>query len=252
MVPRADWEVNAAEWARRAGSRLDLSREHILFPAIGKLLANLTACEVLDAGCGSGDLGVHIWQTYGHRVVGVDFSFAMCAEARRRAHGSASVVCGDITLLPLRNESFDAVIANMALSSLADLEGCCSEFARVLRPSGILIFTVLHPARVIPVDVAQASKAGFGNAAASVERIENYLEERRLRAALRLGGEGWLPRTVWYYHRTLSSYMAALRNNGLVTINLLEPLPEREVLQSYPKMSKFWKLAPFLIWVARK
>jgi SAM-dependent methyltransferase len=252
-MARIDWDFNASEWARRTRSKLDLTREHVLFPTFVRLFERIEASHVLDAGCGSGDLGRLLHQRYGFRVVGVDSSFAMCREACWRQSIGSGIICGDVTGLPFGQEVFDAIAANMVMGSVEDILACCREFARILKIGGPLVFAILHPARVIPADASPAgsfkSRVDEGY---SIREVTDYFSERKINAPLRLGGQSRLPRSVPYYHRTLSTYSAALHDSGFVTTRLLEPLPNSSLLLKYPEMAAFWRLAPFLIVMARK
>ena len=252
-MTRRDWDLNAKEWARRTGSKLDLSREHVLFPTLIRLFREVEAQDVLDAGCASGDFGSLLQKHYGFRVVGVDSSFAMCREAHRRSSDSGKIICGDVVKLPFESLSFDAIVANMVMGAVEDIRACCTEFSRILKRRGMLIFSILHPARVIPLDAQPVSEFDSQlDAADSIREVEEYLWERRISAPLRLGGRSRLPRSVSYYHRTLSTYSAALRDSGFVIVRLLEPLPDSSVLDKHVDMAAFWRLSPFLVVMAEK
>jgi SAM-dependent methyltransferase len=152
----------------------------------------------------------------------------------------------------LRDEAFDTVVSNMVLHSVASLDLCVAELARTLRPGGWLVFSILHPARVMPVQPLAAATPDDPTTDGAIGAIENYVHERRLDARLRLGEVTWLPAPVRYHHRMLSTYAASLRASGLVTIDLVEPLPSADVVERFGYMEAFWSLAPFLVWMARK
>jgi demethylmenaquinone methyltransferase/2-methoxy-6-polyprenyl-1,4-benzoquinol methylase len=90
--------------------------------------------KVLDASCGTGDLAL-AGRAAGGDVVGVDFSEAMLARARRKAP-EIEWVRGDAAALPFPDETFDAVTVGFGIRNLADLEGGLRELARVLKPGG--------------------------------------------------------------------------------------------------------------------
>jgi ubiquinone/menaquinone biosynthesis C-methylase UbiE len=242
------WDANAKEWSNRVRAGMDLSRKHVLLPEISDILIKLKAKSVLDAGCGSGDLMKVIQGLFNARIVGVDFSIQMCREAISIPGVSKRIVCGNISRLPFDRCSFDAIVANMVLGCVEDLHAVYSEFFRVLKADGVLIFSILHPARVMPVHMLKAS----AEAGASIVATEDYFNERKVSARLKLGGNSWLPSSVEYYHRTLTNYSAALLSNHFVTIELREPKPAQEAIGDFPGMESFWQLAPFLVWIARR
>ena len=90
--------------------------------------------KVLDACCGTGDLAL-AGRAAGGEVVGVDFSEAMLARARRKAP-EIEWLWADAAALPFPDESFDAVTVGFGIRNLADLEGGLRELARVLKPGG--------------------------------------------------------------------------------------------------------------------
>lgn len=97
--------------------------------------------RVLDAGCGTGRLLVHV-----HRarpdldLVGVDLSTGMLTEAHRAAP-DARLIQADIGDVPLEDASVDAVIAWYSIihSASADLPALATELARLLRSGGALL-----------------------------------------------------------------------------------------------------------------
>lgn len=97
--------------------------------------------RILDAGCGAGvpvarDLTAH------GTVVGVDLSRAQLELASENVP-RAAVLQGDITSLPFRDATFDAVVSlhTVIHLPLPDHERAFTEFARVLRPGGWTLLT---------------------------------------------------------------------------------------------------------------
>jgi SAM-dependent methyltransferase len=92
--------------------------------------------DVLDAGCGTGGNSMHL-RTYG-TVTGVDVS----PEALRLAgeRPGLRLSCGSVEALPFADASFDLVLSNDVLCHLgvANDRAAVCEFARVLRPGGVL------------------------------------------------------------------------------------------------------------------
>lgn len=96
--------------------------------------------RILDVCCGTGDVSLALARR-GAEVVGLDFSEAMLAVARRRAalDGSVSFVQGDALKLPFDEGSFDAVTISYGLRNLADIPAGLAEMLRVTRPGGRLL-----------------------------------------------------------------------------------------------------------------
>jgi SAM-dependent methyltransferase len=94
--------------------------------------------RVLDAGCGTGGFIRAARAAHpGWTVTGVDVSPLACGLARERT--GAEVVEGSITALPFADGSFDAVTTGDVLYHLDDPAAALREFARVLRPGGVVV-----------------------------------------------------------------------------------------------------------------
>jgi 2-polyprenyl-6-hydroxyphenyl methylase/3-demethylubiquinone-9 3-methyltransferase len=108
----------------------------------------------LDAGCGSGTLARYLAEA-GARVLGVDAAEEMIATARELASHDiekkdehSERLCFEqvatIAHLPLGDQSLDGILCSSVLEYVADPAACLSEFARVLRPGGLLIVSVAN------------------------------------------------------------------------------------------------------------
>jgi SAM-dependent methyltransferase len=102
--------------------------------------------RVLDVGCGTGQLAHRLHRTDAHvHVVGCDFSLGMLQAARNRSRGVAWVQ-GDAQRLPFASEAFDAVVSTQAFHWFPDQRAALREIARVLRPGGVVVLTMVRPA----------------------------------------------------------------------------------------------------------
>jgi ubiquinone/menaquinone biosynthesis C-methylase UbiE len=100
--------------------------------------------QILDAACGTGRYTVALYEA-GVEVTGCDFSPAMLTIARAKLP-SVELLEADLNQpLPFLDASFDAVLCAQALKHLPELHAAIREFARVLRPTGRLVFSVTHP-----------------------------------------------------------------------------------------------------------
>jgi SAM-dependent methyltransferase len=96
--------------------------------------------HVLDVATGPGYVAAAA-AGRGARVVAIDFSSAMLAEARRHSP-AIDFREGDAEALPFPDQSFDAVVMNFGLLHLARPDQALGEAHRVLRHGGRLAFTV--------------------------------------------------------------------------------------------------------------
>lgn len=96
---------------------------------------------VADVGTGTGFLA-ELALDAGARVIGVDISKGMLAQATSRFTGrDFEARSGDTAALPLANGEADAVLGNMVLHHAEDPAAAIREMARVLKPGGTLVIT---------------------------------------------------------------------------------------------------------------
>ncbi len=144
------------EYYERLASRYDRSTslgDRLLKVEAGRRwVASKASGHVLEVGVGTG-LNLPF---YGSdiRLVGVDLSSAMLAEARRRAADlglEVDLVEADAQALKFADDSFDTVVFSLCLCSVPDDVRAVSEGVRVLKPGGqmLLLEHVRSPSTVV-------------------------------------------------------------------------------------------------------
>jgi ubiquinone/menaquinone biosynthesis C-methylase UbiE len=98
--------------------------------------------RLLDIGCGS---GMFLQQLVSRCVLaaGVDLSPEMLKLARTRVP-EALLVVSDAEFLPFRDRSFDVAVSVTVLQNVPSPEAAVREAARVVRESGLLVFSSLR------------------------------------------------------------------------------------------------------------
>ncbi|WP_016905717.1 class I SAM-dependent methyltransferase [Streptomyces xiaopingdaonensis] len=135
---RAFFAERAARWEAR------FPDDGPAYAAAVAELALATGDSALDAGCGTGRALPPLRAAVGPEgtVVGVDLTPEMLTVASdRAAHGA--LLEADVSRLPLRDGTFDAVLAAGLLSHLHSPADDLRELARVARPGGRL--ALFHP-----------------------------------------------------------------------------------------------------------
>jgi ubiquinone/menaquinone biosynthesis C-methylase UbiE len=101
--------------------------------------------EILDLGCGSGDIARGI-AARGYRITGCDVSARMIEEASRLSRGDeVTWVALDPAApfpLPFDSGRFAGLVASSVLEYQEDPSAALREIARVLRPDGVALLTV--------------------------------------------------------------------------------------------------------------
>ena len=134
--------------------------------------------DVLDAGCGTGLCGP-LLAPHARRLVGVDLSARMIAQARARNVYDELVKSELTSYLQDRVGAFDVIVSADTFCYFGPLEGVVAAAANALRPGGRLIFTVEEL-------TGDGSDAGYsiglhGRYRHSREYIERVLAEVNLR-----------------------------------------------------------------------
>ena len=130
---------------------------------LGRTLDLAAGSEVLDAGCGVGDVACRVAANFGLRVHGVDLLDFNLKEADHRAkrRGLESLVSFskmDYSKLSFPERMFDGLYTMESLVHAASSEAVLGEFNRVLKPGGRLVLFeyARAPDEVMPMPAARA------------------------------------------------------------------------------------------------
>ncbi len=109
------------------------------FICIDSRLRGNDTIEILDAGCGTGRLA-ELMKKYGN-VTGIDMSNDALKLAKKRGIETQKA---SVTKLPFKNNSFDIVTSIDVITSkhVKNDMDALKEFARVLKPNGMLLLRV--------------------------------------------------------------------------------------------------------------
>ena len=142
IVGNADYYIDFLD------AREEITDELLVKQVIAGLLELEDGLSVLDAGSGTGADAARIARLVAPsgRVVGVDHSAEMVAEARKRVAGSGLPVSydeGDVQALTYPDATFDRTRAERVLVHVPDPAAGVRELARVTRPGGLVVVSDL-------------------------------------------------------------------------------------------------------------
>lgn len=202
------WEETAASFQDEANVSVGLDwgpgvpSEHL------DVLPDIDGLDVVELGCGGGQLGVGVAERGAARVVGVDLSRAQLNFAAEliAEHGvPMTVIEGDVQRLPLAADVADLAVSAYVLQWVPDLQDTFKEAARILRPGGDLVCSLPHPF----YGVVDVEDGGFDR---------SYHEPE----AVRYSESGIDPDQILHYRR-VSDILRALRRAGFTLERFVEP-----------------------------
>ena len=190
--------------------------------ALLDLAGDVSGLRLLEVACGQGRVARELARR-GAALTGLDISPAMLARAWayeaaeplgiRYLH--ADVTVGDV----LEGQVFDGVVCNYGLTDIDDLDGLLANVARLLRPDGWFVFSLLHP----------CFPGWDSDAPSSWPPDHGYYQEGWWLAS----NTGYRGR-VGASHRMISTYLNSLTGHGLALDRAAEPLPSTDMEQRRP------------------
>ena len=108
-------------------------------------------CELLECGCGSGDLLARLRHSHPNvRLYGLDLGRQSLEWAQRGplAGQDVSLIEGDLVSLPIASDRFDRILCSSVMWYVPEPHVAIAELVRVLKPGGRFVFDVRPPYHV--------------------------------------------------------------------------------------------------------
>ncbi len=238
-----DADEDSRHWSRVAGDWVAWARKpnHDAFWAYQAALVAFIgrgSGTALDVGCGEGRVA-RVLTGCGYQVTAVDPVFEF-VDAAAQAGSAQNYAVGTAAGLPFADARFDLVMAYNVLMDVADVPAAVREIRRVMRPTGQLIVSIVHPF---------ADRGRFDDTATDAPFVVHgsYFGRQRFdgveeRDGMRMHFAGW--------SQPLEAYAAASEAARLAIISLREPVPEPGHGRDHLAR---WRRIPLFLWLkARK
>ncbi|MBT2757512.1 class I SAM-dependent methyltransferase [Mesobacillus foraminis] len=197
-------------------------------PAIKSVIPNLSDKSVLDLGCGTGHFSKYCAENGASKVIGVDISRNMIEQAEMyNKNENIEYICVPIEELDLPNQKFDVIISSLAMHYIEDYSQLIKKIRDLLKKNGELIFSTEHPIVTARKEMNNWVKDHNGNRLHWA--LDNYQEEGKRE-------EHWWIDGVVKYHRTISTLINTLIDNGLAIEKIIEPESTPTGLEKLPDL----------------
>ena len=213
------------------------------WPTLKRMLPDLKDKNIIDLGCGYGWHCIYAKEQGANKVCGIDISDKMLMEAKKKSEGyDIEYYCGAIEDMVFPKESFDIVLSSLALHYIDDLDSIVKKVKSLLKKNGTFIFSCEHP-----IFTSYGSQDWIYNDAGEIEHfpVDHYFSEGKREAT-------FLSETVVKYHKTMTTYIQCLLNNGFHITGFEEPQPTKASIKQYPGMENELRRPMMMIISAEK
>ena len=250
------WNSNADQWTADVRAGFDSYRDLFTWPAFERFVGDVAGLDAIDLGCGEGTNTRRLARA-GARMTGIDLSERLIEHARSSEGddplGIAYHVGSYSERTPFPDGSFDLAISTLAFMDGPDLPRAMCEAYRLLRPGGVLAFSVLHPCHITPGSRWERDEGGRTTGLV----VDRYHDRTPFTERWRFGdrpkpadGEAPVePFAVPRFHRTLADWINAIADAGFVIERIEEPVPDKEAIAERSRFARWRDLAAFLLMV---
>ncbi len=186
-----------------------------------KILPDFCGKKVLDLGCGYGWHCKYAADNNALSVLGTDISNKMLEKAREiNSAPQIDYRCIAMEDLYFPEGSFDIVLSSLAFHYINDFQSLLTNISLWIKQGGNFVFSVEHP-----VFTSYGTQDWYYDESGKILHfpVDNYYYEGYREAT-------FLGEKVVKYHRTLTTYLNTLLQNGFQLQHIIEPQPPKEMM----------------------
>lgn len=218
--------------------------DNVEIPIFKSILPELARKEILDLGCGYGEMCKWYVEQGALAVVGVDISKKMIARARAfNSHPAIDYEVRGMEDYDFPTEKYDLVTSSLAVQYVEDFDRLIAGISRSLRPGGHFVFSQEHPT--------------FTCIEAEDFWVRDEAGEKAYLKFFHYSDEGpkhtfWLGIDMYVYHRRLETIVTTLLKHQLQIEALREAEVSPEVIEKYPSLADTREAPNFLFFRCKK
>lgn len=216
------WDRASAEYQQRHAIQTHSAHYGPWAPPESELnlLGDVHGLQILELGCGGGQCSI-AFARQGAHVVGLDVSEGQLSFARALAaqeQVAVTFVQGRADdLSAFESDAWDLVFCVYTLQYIEEAARSLAAIARVLRAGGRFVMSLDHPIRASFYDEVEDESVAYP--------ARDYFDGAPMHWRF---GEDAIPMVTW--QRTISEWVAMMREAGFTLVRLLEPEADAALL----------------------
>ncbi len=231
LNPVQNWSEIAKDWDNNFDVEGDFHHKNLILPHVLDLITDSDGV-VLDVGCGNGNLA-RILSKSGRKVIGIDPSDMILFAIEKEQIKPLGITYFQETIqefLQRSQSDFKHIVLNMMIMDVEDLRSLAESLGKLTIGGGEVIISLLHPC----FDVSTKTTIKFPQDSQHNEDkvfiVDNYFKEEKSWIKFNISET----KTV-HFHRTLSTYVNILSENGLLIDKMVEPVPKDSLYKTDPR-----------------
>jgi 2-polyprenyl-3-methyl-5-hydroxy-6-metoxy-1,4-benzoquinol methylase len=236
------WNENASTWNEAMADGSPFQKTLVELKTL-EFLDIQSGMKVLDIACGNGQMS-RCLAKLGADVTALDGSETMINLAQTYSKElTIKYHVADVTkpthLQFLRGSQFDAILCNMALMDMDDINPVFQLAYKSLRKSGTFVFSITHPCfdKAVGLHLSEIHENEGTLLSKHFIKVQKYLTP----ATLKTRALPSLPTSHYFFHKPLETYLNAAFEKGFVMCGVAEPaFPEVSELTEH----KGWHKLP--------